>query len=381
MDPQDGGSSSKEAPLIDFDAFKDVRSLYKDELLQSVTLGLQFPAPFSPALRMNGLDVLVVLIRHLYRHTIIKDRKEIATDEKQNPLLRFAWCMFGDDHDSITLQSNTRIALEEWLVKQQGLHPRLTFLDLVDSNLMVETMFTKTPFLLFRSIVPSKARDEEGGEWKPTRFDPKQNAASSLVRWNGAGDLGEYISNKIFGVQNPDQNSYLYTFAQPVFIRVRYDNFNITRTFKELAEIWVQDNWVLTDGTVLPYALKPDSEPTDKLIRRKYRLIAAVRARTKAEDENQDAIRRWHLAGPQLADPKGSSFANDQWTLEQLAVPESWTYMLYYCITPEGHRPVLAAGLPEQRRHQPDFARNLERMQNAVKNASRRSKDSANEGA
>ncbi|ETS73239.1 hypothetical protein PFICI_14844 [Pestalotiopsis fici W106-1] len=371
MDPRSPGANSRES-LANFDGLRDIRNLYKDEGLQAAALGMQFPIPYydhrPQHLGMNGLDVMVVLIRHLYRHMVAEDREKVAEDEEENPLLRLAWCMFDKDRETAKRQDDVREDIMRWLRKEHRVHPSLAFEDLAESRIMVETMFSKPPFLLYHPIVPCKAR-ADGHEWKPTRFHPKDNAASSLVTWDGHGDLGEFISNEMFGIQNDDRgNNYYYTFDQPTFIRVQYTNVNNTKTYKDLAEICVENKLVHEDGSLIPTWDKGMDDPRDNWVRINYRLIAAVRARDPNTPKDRDFIRRWHISGKPLLDPEESSFSSQQWKIGS----GNGTYVLYYCMLPETHRRPLAAGeLPEQTIRDRSLKANFDRMSSAVRNASK----------
>lgn len=339
-----------------FDGADDIRNYYSDDMVRNQILMTMFPSPFTatePSSNnpdMNGLDVMVILLRHFYLNLGSEWLAEIAKHEEKNPILRLAWCVLDDSTRSQRFQNAARTEIWSWLQRKQQIPPRLAFRDLAESGIMLDTIFQTEPFLLFRPRI--MCQTEGDPEWRAVRYNTRHNAEDSCILWDGQKDLGEFVSSK-FGIfsDSSDNKKYLYCSNKPAILQVHYTNVSANRrSFKDIAEIRVDGKNTFQD------LKKPTNELQDAEVRiTHYRLSCAIQLRDEGKVNDRDLIRRWDLSGRHLPDPAG--FKED-WRIGL----KGWQYRLYYCAMSDTYTPYQRAhlGLPETALRHPDWQENME---------------------
>ncbi|KAI6083325.1 hypothetical protein F4821DRAFT_263061 [Hypoxylon rubiginosum] len=343
-------------PNIDFSLLPDIRDKYPgDVVAQTASLRCQMPTAFDnhassrSGLAGNGISVFVCALRHLFVHVALKWRGDLRDtdnalfriirhyDERENPLLRFAWSDLGTDGASLAVQDRTLEVIANHLLEANSLVADLSFRGLAESTLMHTTLFQRPPFQLYHPYYfsqPIEDPDVAGDAWDlhDTRSHPAEVARRSLITWDGQGDLGDLITRK-FGVFHlaDGKTRCLWLCNHPVVIRVLYSPPASDAppppppslshiTFDGLR---ARQEQLAPSGTII--------HPPESHVRR-YVLIVAVRLRE--HDEDRDLIHRYTIRGTEIPGPPDYPYANPHWTLGQ----PGRQYMLFY--SPVLKRPI-----------------------------------------
>ncbi|KAI1084501.1 hypothetical protein F5B20DRAFT_575824 [Whalleya microplaca] len=329
----------------------DVRNQHY--LNQDVLLAYQYPATYSEldievrkhAVRdMNGLDVLTVVIRQAYLQLkeeyrgmepeegepIPDDLDEIRRDEARFPLLLLAWADLADTEVCRQMQNIIRHDIVDAFL-QDG-YPAATtgmaFRALTESDIMLETLWKRRPFQLYRQPVLSQPLDRPE-TWSIVTHPPPPSewARSSLVTWNCRGNLGGFISAK-FGcfTSRGDNRRYYYQFNEPAVIRVLCqvpkdsDPAYKPPTFNHIRTIRI-------NGAVLTCTSAPGKDvKLSRFQESLYSVIAVVRLRD--DEQKHDLIRTYMVDGPKTSGPADFAWQLDDW---KFGTPGT-SYMVYYSL-------------------------------------------------
>jgi hypothetical protein len=334
-----------------FGPLADLRFKYVgEELSQNLLLQRTYPAPYKAKDAMQAptfnelrqprdtscLDGAVVLLRHLYSIVAIRYRadsdhsqeslcQEMQREELEHPILRFIWCDF-EDADGHAAQSVVRYHIQKDIEPSQA-----TIEHFLQSEDMVRTLWSREPFLFYHPEVVAKRR--EATAWRTLAYTNKPSPAkNSLVEWNGEGELGDVISDKVGMFQSSDKKTLCrYSFGQPAIIRVRYDR-NSTAPNKTYGDLWsvTFNTKKLKEepGTEQPCFIEGKDMIT-------YNLIAIARLASADKGERQ-MIRLYDVFGEAIGLPvKCKNYAGAKWKLGEPNVP----YLLYYAQAPPRQMP------------------------------------------
>ncbi|KAI1411326.1 hypothetical protein F5Y13DRAFT_200936 [Hypoxylon sp. FL1857] len=327
------------ASQFNFTSLPDLRTLHPREVPQNNILMYQMPTLYSRPHgdgfgpgevidNMNGIDVVLCALRHLYSHldSKFRDNAEIREMEAKNPLLRLAWSEFKQSVTSTAAQNRARQSIAKFL-RGIGM-ANLSYLTIAESRLMHETLLRQEPYQLFDAHPLSQPMEATDNNWDidDGRRDPAGIAAESLVTWDGLGDLGDVISDK-FGIFASDETNrkYLWTFNLPAFVRVHYRApISNTSSFAKLKEIKIDGKCYQPcgkDGKSI--RIRPREQGSTSWV-----LIMVIRLRKGYED--QDLIRRYTVDGREVINPVSFAYSNVDWKLGE----SGRQYMLYYAMAP-----------------------------------------------
>ncbi|KAI1250136.1 hypothetical protein MGN70_007188 [Eutypa lata] len=170
-----------------------------------------------------GLDLLTVVIRHLY---CFLNPKFLALDDmdggSERRLIRWTWSNFSEDATKHHPSHAIRYSILKSYYPGGALRGNdLSFLALEEHDITYNSFWRRAPFLLFAPFHIQRATDSSSWHHSPVRnlVDLKVLARDSLVHWNGQSNLGELISSR-FGVAEYGQAQYLWTSNKPAIIRV-----------------------------------------------------------------------------------------------------------------------------------------------------------------
>ncbi|OTA85729.1 hypothetical protein M434DRAFT_400124 [Hypoxylon sp. CO27-5] len=367
---------------FDFTFLPDLRDMHpRSADAQSGFLEYQLPSRHSlrlgPLSRgdLNGIDVFVCLVRHLYNHLPIKwrDDAEIRQEDMKNPVLRFSWSDFGRSENCVRAQDSIREDIVHLLRGDFGV-ANFSFLGLAECPLMHQTLFKREPFQLYdpnpisqKIVARGPGEDQEADKiWdaEDGRKEPAEMAKRSLIVWHGQKELGAFISDK-FGVFENSQTSMRYYFysGRPAFIRVHYHAPAANApNFTHLREILIDGKGLYPrEGTTSTFDI---ANKEQKMAR--YVLIAVIRLGEASIGEDPDLIRRYTLDGKEVITPRDFRYSDDSWRLGE----PGRQYMLFYCDAPD----TLPAGirLPEVLRMPKDFEERIRNASAVVKMAAAR---------
>ncbi|KAI6083291.1 hypothetical protein F4821DRAFT_263027 [Hypoxylon rubiginosum] len=334
-------------PPFNFSSFPDIRDKYPGDLLvQGMYLESQVPSSFNHHLSTDGevlvgnaVSAFVCILRHLFSHVNIRLRGDPThtkrnpelhrqirdVDEVANPLLRFAWSYFGSNRDSLLAQNSIMEDISKYLLEGNFGIRDLSFLSLMESPLMHQTLLQRDPFLLYDPH-PLSQPIEDDTDWEVDdgRNDPVGLAKRSLITWHGQGDLGDFIANRFRTQTNTSTNRrYIWTFHNPAIIRVHYHApaTNSPR-FPHLKDIRINARLRLkkSRSTV---TIGPPETPMI------FVLVAVVRLRLRPNDK--DMIRRYSTDGSEVITPSDYSHTESNWKLGE----PGRQFMLYYTERPK----------------------------------------------
>ncbi|RYP67580.1 hypothetical protein DL770_008598 [Monosporascus sp. CRB-9-2] len=354
MDPSDE---------IDFTDLEDLRDLYSGRpLAYRGLLSIQTPAryqggPGSPydADDMCGIDVLTRVVRHLYRHfpaastgdryyTDTGHLQFIEEEETRNPLLRLGWSDLKDTPACTQAQDDVRTEIARRFLEGGG-SASLSFKDLVESKLMVSTLFARNRSILFENVVLSQPINADNDEWdaQESRTTPErwwELAKASLVTWSGEGDLGDVISAKFgaFDAPGVGRRYYWQGNKDAAVVRVLYTAPRESpKRFVDLRSFTMDAKTIqLTDTSLTRAERAPAAEA-----RVRYALIAVVRLRQAAREH--DLLRRYTDDGRHLPEKLDWDFAADNWRLGE----PGRQYYLFYTPAADEQSKTLPEVLPE----------------------------------
>ncbi|KAI1774829.1 hypothetical protein F4818DRAFT_451828 [Hypoxylon cercidicola] len=337
-------------PQVDFSSLPDLRDTHPgSSLVQAFYLECQVPAPFDhhdsshTALMDNSVSVFVCALRILYTHLSLKWRGDASAadeelrreirdvEEVTNPLLRFAWSRFPPGRQGILAQSAALEAISKQLLQGDFGITDLSFLSLAESPLMYQTLFKREAFQLYSPNPLSQPMREGHGEDKDWDIDDGRRdvpgmAESSLITWDGLGDLGDFISSK-FGIFEyaPTKMRYLWTSNNPAIIRVHYHApASEPPRFARLRRISVDGKCLHHEAGTVNSATIASPEKGSL----HYMIVAVIRLRMRAGEK--ELIRRYSLNGSEIIAPIDYPYSHAEWKLGE----PGRQYMLFYAEAP-----------------------------------------------
>ncbi|GAP90345.1 hypothetical protein SAMD00023353_4900870 [Rosellinia necatrix] len=313
----------------------DVRQKYADdEYAQNLALSRTYPAPFNRKNIENApsyqpgqeftfnlnLDAAVVILRHLYSLLHVQQRHSdaIAQEELAHPILRFIWADFESGSTSVA-QSILRYEM------QLADDPKgeLTVFKLFERPAMWDSLWARRAFRLYHPTVLGKGRDAE--EWRIV--DSQENVIEeSLVRWDGATNLGDYISALVgYTIDRVTQHRFIEFFGDPGIIRVRYQHTSDRQppaTYEDLRQIHIKpQRYRHAEDDPSRWVIYESEEPI------RYMLVAVVRCSTQATEADQ--IRLYSIIGNPLSLPMDlKNYAGTHWNINK--DDPGRIYLLFY---------------------------------------------------
>ncbi|KAI0010042.1 hypothetical protein F4779DRAFT_326853 [Xylariaceae sp. FL0662B] len=262
-----------------------------------------------------GLAVLVALLRVIYCQIPTDERAtELAREqESANPILRLAWLAIESPPSSEYLRLWDRI---HDLFGSKAGEPEPSCLDLMESDAMLSTFWSRPEFLLYQTR--ARRLSEPSGEWVEVRsHEPPNVAKHSLVRYDGSKPLGECVS-QLFGCFRNDAGNLLTRLSNtPDSLRVLYTpTTSQAARFKDLVEFQLNSLQWRENEERTGYTLQEERE--------RYVLMAAVRLRPT--DSASDFFRAFSLAGGAVVPLAESAIIDRVWRIGR---PGS-SYILVY---------------------------------------------------
>ncbi|KAK7930988.1 hypothetical protein PG985_001700 [Apiospora marii] len=232
----------------------------------------------------NGLDLLIRVVRHLLAQ-LTEEFHNPAPGEAPNPLLELVWADLERDGGRHTHKA--RVDVLKAFFPGQGLARQdLSFVALVNHELMLKTIWRRFPFLLFDPHTWSRKTGEQGESFK--RDDAAMQteewltglARQSLVHFNNQKPLRAAIEAG-FGIFADPQRGreYLFQFNEQAVIRASYTSDK--RTQSSVDPSVMVDSRRLVDGDASGQMVIP--EPGSHLV--SYNEVAAVHVYQEPSEE------------------------------------------------------------------------------------------------
>ncbi|RSL55672.1 hypothetical protein CEP54_009262 [Fusarium duplospermum] len=342
------------ATIATMDPANDLRNVYGPSAeFAAIKSALQsHPPPRSPApddpsdpdaAALCALDCLVAVIRRIYSFHIpvfSKLDETTTTFETWNPLLRYAWQAFTPDKEHTDAErERMKKALLERLRLGNGSQKLSTFEELVDCNLMANTMWSRSYLLLYcdptvqtnNSLCTYEWDSSEATQRSLLRFDRRQIPELSF----------QQFIDKSFGLLPFREANALFIPTPPTIVRLLYTttqdkeplSFESLRSFSMPVGDWVP---MYDPATGKKIANRFDGAVT----RRRYILLAVV---TLADEKNlrrEDRVRTYALTGQQLIPDPAVPVFQGLWSLEEKGPRR---YMMFYgdvdSMDPHGDHP------------------------------------------
>lgn len=284
----------------------------------------------------NGLDVAVLLVKHVislgfHKFSRVDEamKQKLADFEAGNPILRYAWFWVPVPHDGDGDDDRKRVEVVQDMFMEAvagvdwGPGQRtFSFEDLIESKLMLQTLWCRGIFLLYFG----KACFRKIGSDRPWRLTQLYNehehnlplARKSLVEWDGKVSLDEEVASR-FGTARREETGMetLVVANDPLFIRVRYApaDESCVWGFDDLRCLVLRSPVLDTEG----HSIVDFSKVSEG-----YILVAVVRLRARPDED--DLIRLWDASQARIT-LEGSSEMD--WRVGE----PGYSYMLYYSRT------------------------------------------------
>ncbi|EKJ75742.1 hypothetical protein FPSE_03922 [Fusarium pseudograminearum CS3096] len=302
----------------------DIRDRYdfdgKDMHIATARLDT-YPPLWKGSKTSSGIDCLIVVIRRIYScYVIDTDFKDavhwVAMAEKQNPILRHAWHVFGNSPDNVARTTEDRKSLEK-VLNSLGITPQASFKDICGSSMMNKTFWSHDWFRL--SHPPF---DTATG--KPIDLSPDEIAKLSTLELDlckSPDDRLQEVVDKAFGIRTLGGVEVGLIPSAPWVVRVLYRVPKMDRipTIQHLKTMEVPIWTKCLDRSDLCFRESG---------RNLYYLMAVVRMR---RDGRSDLVRTYNPTGSNVLFNYTSKYImSDQWSV----VEGDRTYMLFYASMP-----------------------------------------------
>ncbi|ROV91575.1 hypothetical protein VPNG_09716 [Cytospora leucostoma] len=289
---------------------------------------------------MSAMDCLVMVIRHVYCHLVPEDALDETIDA--NELLTFAFLNLGADTSAgLEKMQEARERMFGVIKKDWRLGKSPGFADLIESEPMLESIWSFEPFRLFHPILH---KGLEAHIWELIADERKQalfEARESLVVWDTEKHerLEDAVANKFGIFEGRRWRFFQGTVEMAKFSRTslvmrvnflprkRLENFDINtiREIKAPAHVPHYETKLDTESA-------PESKPVEYRDDDKgpgsYLLMAVVRLRDS--ESEFDSVRLYDVYGnnivPNADAEESAGFVDDSWLLEH----QDSSYMLFY---------------------------------------------------
>lgn len=310
----------------------DLRVVLEDERAQNAALDNQVLVPYEPTTGhvqdltrdTNGLDTLVMLLRHLQAGIARVHREDtagqpagpegsFAAQEAFFPVLRLAWSFLDDTPDGLLEQSSARRAILRYMRLPRG--AETSFYELWRGEFMCRTVLRRGTFQLYSwdHLRSQPLSQPETGRWmrvNTSQADPMTLARRALVSWDCRLPLEDAVRSLFGVVDRPNLNRrFYYPFGHPAVLTVAFHSLDGTERAREERHGFAALSTLLVrlDDEVVP-----------------YRLTAVVRLRD--HQWPGDLLRRYDCCGDPVAEPDNFHLRDTGWHLHD----EDTDFMLFY---------------------------------------------------
>ncbi|KLO87965.1 uncharacterized protein LW93_5131 [Fusarium fujikuroi] len=279
------------------------------------------PPQFSNRDARPGFDCLIVVLRRIFSHIMLGPVPAVdwlEASEKENPILRFAWGVFGDEKAEMESATRARYQVFDEL-PSKGLDHSSSFEELCNSSLMNKTFWSQSEFRLTGILVDINTR-------MVIEVSSDELADTSLLRLNHVEHPGQplhEVVSKSFGVVTRKETKVLASPHNPRIVRVEYTpspDDTIRFGFKNLLNLSIP---------VLQF--KPD-DPTQVIQKGwiGYSLLAVVRL--KDDKHASEFVRTYSERGENLiGEREPPSIVDNSWSIND----QQGKYMLFYGVLPQ----------------------------------------------
>ncbi|KAF4995690.1 hypothetical protein FDECE_12719 [Fusarium decemcellulare] len=270
----------------DIKATDDIRTHYSiTEDAAAVSWILAMRPPTTPCADIcpitTGMDCLLVVIQHIYSlYMTGKDglahQDWFKEAESRNPILHFAWRVFGD----LGLKDEEASKDKAQFLDQVSFSKE-RFLAICSSDLMNTTFWSQTPFRLFQTKL---SLSQEPDATPPQEMSPDTSIIHLDLRALPDSTLQQAV-DRVAGFRI---NNAVYTTSTPHIIRVQYTTGVTRLDFQALRQFYLFQI-VRSEGQ--------DGDKGRSLHTRqvRYALVAVVRLRSRREEE--DSVRTYDPCG------------------------------------------------------------------------------------
>ncbi|RKL46851.1 hypothetical protein BFJ72_g2591 [Fusarium proliferatum] len=279
---------------------------------------LQTRPPIIPDIsNTTGLQCMTAIFRRIYSHNMLgpdglANTQHFRQAEAENPVMSFAWQMFGQDLSSRQLRHDAWMKTKTHL-EQREVDVSATFEELCTSRMMNHTYWSQNEM---RLLEPKMCCET----WRTVGENTEEIASSSLVSLdrNMSPDMTvQQAVESSFGIIRREGKHTLQRPARPHIIRILYSSGSGPRlSFRELRDfnlpIWreTQDR----------------QNPFDTSERAQYVILAVVRMR--ANLAANDLVRLYAASGAEIVPVyEDIPCMGTHWSIED---ENQHRYMLFY---------------------------------------------------
>ncbi|KAI7770457.1 hypothetical protein LZL87_002828 [Fusarium oxysporum] len=302
----------------------------------------------------TGLDALIVVLRRIYTATMFGPRGLAQVDwvkeaEEENPILKHAWHVMGDNNDERLAANKARADLIATLGTEMNAGVA-SFKDLCTSPLMNKTFWSQVHLSLFwpTLYLPSG---------KVVRQSPEDRATTNLIHLNREHNPDLTLQQAIysqFDVEKVGSQEVIRRPKYPLIIRVLLRTKNVSPEnrleFEDIRQ-FLLPQWIEAEDEQGRFL--DEDEP------QRYTIIAVVRMRpdmtavretpgdeSMDEEHQNDTVRTYAQNGPNIiAAYEDGELMPPYWSVGDLR-PYPLEYMLFYMRKP-GEVMDDPTGLPE----------------------------------
>ncbi|KAF5600426.1 hypothetical protein FPANT_2441 [Fusarium pseudoanthophilum] len=280
------------------------------------------PPQFSSRDARPGFDCLIVVLRRIFSHIMLGPVPAIdwlADSEKENPILRYAWGLFGDETEVESANRARHQVFDE--LHSKGLDNQGSFEELCNSSLMNKTFWSQSEFRLTGYHVDIDTR-------KPVEVSHDELADTSLVKLNHVDHPGRRLHEAVngsFGVKTKNEKKLLLQPHNPRIVRLMYTpspNETIRFGYDMLRHLEV------------PIIEFHPNDPEAGVIKGwiRYSLLAVVRLRD--EQHPTEFVRTYGDRGENLiGEREPPSIVDNCWSIND----QHGKYMMFYGVMTDGH--------------------------------------------
>ncbi|KAL5598130.1 hypothetical protein FOBRF1_011923 [Fusarium oxysporum] len=313
----------------------DIRNHYdirgpKADIVAAILEGR--PPQFSNRYARPGFDCLIVVLRRIFSHIMLGPvpvMDWLAASEEENPILRFAWGLFGDGKAEVesAMQARHRVFDD---ISSKGLDQQGTFEELCNSSLMNKTFWSQPEFRLTGILVDLDTR-------MAVVVSQNELADGSLLKLNHVEHPGQPLQevvNQSFGVIIKNEKKLLSPPHNPRVVRVVYT---------ASPDDAIHFGYDKLRGLHVPTIEFDPNDPIRHVVKgwTGYSLMAVVRL--KDEKYPTEFVRTYGDQGDNLVgEREPSSIVNNRWSIND----QHGKYMLFYGIQPDD-RKVKSTRFPE----------------------------------
>ncbi|KAF4944726.1 hypothetical protein FGADI_12501 [Fusarium gaditjirri] len=266
-----------------------------------------------------GFDCLIVVLRRIYSHVmldLVPLPAWIQASEEENPILRLAWHLFGDETAQREDAKKARNEVFK-LLPSKHLSLNSSFVELCNSSLMNKTFWSQDEFRLTDILYCIETGAAADGS-------PDDIASTSLLELNHVESPGrtlQEVVDKSFGVITRMEKKVMSRPNDPWVVRVAYtpdpddaNRFDLNKLRTLHLPIWKLD----------------EQDPDISYVtvgKHEYFLLAVIRV--KDDKYTEEYVRTYASDGPNIVgEREPPSIINNDWSIRD----RHGKYMLFYGI-------------------------------------------------